>query len=181
MDTNEANPQLIFSWRAPLRAYKRKSAGVLRFYVALAILLSLIAFFFGELILILPIWATLFLVYVLTVTPPLEVENKITKFGLETAGRTYRFDSLSHFYFVRKFDYFVLVVVSGAPYFSHLYLVVPDLETKSRLTKILAEHLVFQETPHKTFTDKLAETLTRLMPDDEESPHTAPAASITNS
>src|SRR3989344_3535471 len=77
------NPQTIFSWIAPLRAYKRKPAGVLRFYIAIAFLLSLIVFFFGDKILILPIWATVFLVYVLTITSPPIVENKITKFGIE--------------------------------------------------------------------------------------------------
>lgn len=161
------NPQVIFMWKAPLRAYKRKSAGVLRFYVALALLLSLIAFFFGEKILILPIWATLFLVYVLTITPPPNIENKLTHFGVETAGNTFRWEFLSHFYFTRKFDYFVLVIVSIPPYYSHMYLVVEDEATKKRVTDILSDYLLYQEKPHKTFTDKLAETLTRLMPDDE--------------
>lgn len=166
-EPNHENPQVLFAWKAPLRAYKRKSAGVLRFYIALAILLSLVAFFFGELILVLPIWATLFLVYVLTITPPGQVDNKITKFGIEAAGNTYRWEALSHFYFVRKFDYFVLVIVAAAPYFSHIYLVVPGEDTKSNLTKVLSEYLIFQEKPHLTFTDKLAEALTKLMPDDD--------------
>ncbi len=170
MDNNPTheNPQVLFAWHAPLRAYKKKSAGVLRFYIALAILLSLVAFFFGELILILPIWATLFLVYVLTITPPGTIDNRITKFGIEAAGNTYRWETLSHFYFVKKFDYHVLVVVASAPYYSHIYLVVEGDETKLRLIKLLSEYIIFQEKPHKTFTDRLAETLTKLMPDDEE-------------
>lgn len=176
------NPQVLFAWQAPLRAYKKKSAGVLRFYIAVSILLSLLAFFFGELILILPIWATLFLVYVLTITPPGQVDNRVTKFGIEAAGNTYRWEALSHFYFVRKFDYHVLVVVSAAPYYSHIYLVVEGSDTKSRLIKLLSEYIIFQEKPHKTFTDKLAEALTKLMPEDnDEAVSQAPTPSPTPS
>ncbi|MGB9883678.1 MAG: hypothetical protein ACPLRN_04185, partial [Microgenomates group bacterium] len=64
----ENNPQVVFSWKAPLRPYKKKSALILRFYIAIALLLSLIFFFFGDKILLIPVWAILFLFYVLTIT-----------------------------------------------------------------------------------------------------------------
>lgn len=163
--TKTPNPQIIYSWKAPLRAYKKQSAGVLRFYIALSLLLSLIVFFFGDKILVLPIWAIMFLFYVLTITPPPTVENKITRFGIETSGNTYRFEALSHFYFIKKFDYHQLVVVSRAPYFLHIYLVVNNETTKHDITKILSDHLIYQEHPTKTLTDKITDWLTRLMPD----------------
>ena len=122
------NPQVVFSWKAPIRPYKKRSGLVLRFYLAVALLLSLIVFFFGDRILIIPIWAVLFLFYVLTITPPPEIENKITKFGLETAGLTLRWELLSDFYFSKRFGFYVLTVISHAPYFYHAYLVVPDEE-----------------------------------------------------
>jgi len=159
------NPQILYFWKAPLRAYKKRPAGVLRFYIAVSLLLSLMVFFFGDKILVLPIWAIMFLFYVLTITPPPEVENKITKFGIETAGNTFRWDFLSHFYFIRKFDHHVLVIVSVAPFYYHLYLVLKDENTLHNLVKILSEHLVYQEHPQKTFIDKLTEWLTKLMPD----------------
>src|SRR3989338_992249 len=164
------NPQTIYSWKAPLRAYKRKPAGVLRFYAAIAFLLSLIVFFFGDKILILPIWATVFLVYVLTITPPPIVENKITKFGIETIGNAYKWDQLSHYYFVRKFDYHVLVIVSIPPQYSHIYLVITKDDVKEKVLHLLAEHLVYLEKPQRTATDKMIEWLSQLMPDYEEEP-----------
>ena len=148
-----------------MRAYKKRSVGVLRFYMALATLLSLIVFFFGDRILVMPIWALMFLFYVLTITPPPDVDNKITKFGIVTGDNTYRFDFLSHFYFIKKFDYNVLVVVSHSPYFYHIYLVVKNKEMVPEIIKVLSKHLVYQENPRKTFTDKLTDILTSLMPD----------------
>lgn len=169
-DNLDNHPQEIFSWKAPLRAYKKKSSGVLRFYVALALLLTLLVFFFGDRILILPIWSTLFLIYILTITPPPIIENRITKFGIDTSGRTYRWEHLSHFFFVKRFDYDLLVVVGQPPYSNHIYMVVPNEKNKNELTKILGEHLVYMKEPQRNLTDRMASWLMSLMPDEEGSP-----------
>ncbi len=172
----ERNPQVVFAWKAPLRPYKKRSHIILRFYIAVALLLSLIIFFFGDKILLIPIWSVLFLFYILTVTPPPEVENKITKFGIEAAGVTLRWEILSHFYFGARFGFTTLTAVGRAPYFYHLYLVVPTQEMKSHLIKLLSEHLVFQENPHKSITDKMVDWLSQLIPEDE--PSEAPRSSV---
>lgn len=166
------NPQLVFSWKAPLRPYKKRSALILRFYLAVALLLSLIVFFFGDKILLIPIWTLLFLFYVLTIIPAPEVENKITRFGIETAGVTLRWETLSHFYFGRRFGFYTLTIVSRAPFFYHVYLVIPNEEIKKQVTGYLCEHLVFQEKPSKTLTDKLSDWLSTFIPDEEEAPTT---------
>ncbi|PIZ65616.1 hypothetical protein COU87_03940 [Candidatus Roizmanbacteria bacterium CG10_big_fil_rev_8_21_14_0_10_39_12] len=162
------NPQVVYSWKAPLRAYKKRSKNVLRFYVAVALLLTAIVFFLGDRILIIPIWSILFLFYVLTITPPPEVENRITKFGIETAGITIRWEALSHFYFNQRFGFEILTIVTHPPYNMHAYLVIPDKTTQKNVVKILAEHIVFQEKPQLTMIDKMISLLSRLIPDDEE-------------
>ena len=162
------NPQVMFSWKAPLRPYKKRSALILRFYLAVALLLSLIMFFFGDKILLIPIWALVFIFYVLTITPPPDVENKITTFGIDAAGVTLRWEVLSHFYFGKRFGFCTLTVVSQSPYFYHLYLVVPTEEMKKKLITILSTHLLYQETPQKTIADKMLDWVSVLIPDEEE-------------
>lgn len=162
------NPQVIFSWRAPLRPYKKRQAIILRFYVAVAFLLSAIMFFFGDKILLIPIWALVFLFYVLTITPPPEVENKITTFGIDAAGVTLRWELLSHFYFGKRFGFNTLTIVSQAPYFYHAYLVVPTEDMKKKLIQILSQHLLFQEKPSKTLTDRMLDLLSKIIPDEGE-------------
>lgn len=169
---NIDDPQTLLKWSAPLRAYKKRKAGVMRFYIALSLVLSALVFLFGDKILILLIWAVMFLFYILTITPPPIIENKITKFGIDTNGNTIRWDFLSHFYFIRKFDYTVLVVVSVAPYYYHMYLVLPNDEAKTRVIQILSEHVVYQENPRKTSMDKIVEWFGKLMPDFEENENT---------
>ena len=162
------NPQIVYAWKAPLRAYKKRSGSVLRFYLAVALLLSAIVFFLGDKILIIPIWSILFLFYVLTITPPPEVENRITKFGIETAGITLRWEALSYFYFNNRFGFTILTIVTHPPYNMHAYLVVPKDSTKLDLIKILAEHIVYQDKPELTFIDRVIKALSSLVPDDEE-------------
>lgn len=165
---DQKNPQVVFLWKAPLRPYKKRSTIIIRFYLAVALLLSLIIFFFGDVVLLVPIWAVSFLFYVLTITPPPEVENKITRFGIESAGITLRWETLSHFYFGKKFGFITLTIVSKPPYFYHFYLVVPNEQTKQYLLKILSEHLIYQEKPNKSFIDKIIDWFSSLIPDEEE-------------
>ncbi len=162
------NPQVIFAWKAPLRPYKKRSNIILRFYLSVALLLSLIMFFFGDKILLIPIWALVFIFYVLTVTPPPEVENKITTFGVDAAGVTLRWEALSHFYFGKRFGFYTLTIVSQSPYFYHVYLVVPTEEMKKKLISILSHHLLYQETPRKTITDKMLDWVSFMIPDEEK-------------
>ncbi len=96
------------------------------------------------------------------------MENKITKFGIETAGITLRWEALSHFYFRKRFGFDVLTVVSQPPYFYHAYLVLPNEEVKKNLVSILSEHLIYQEKPLRGFTDKMVDWLSGLIPDDQE-------------
>lgn len=163
------NPQIVYSWDAPVRAYKRKPAGVIRFYIAVALLLSLLVVFFKEYILVIPIWSVLFLAYVLTITPPHITRHDITKFGIRTNGKTYLWEELSHFYFIRKFDYAILVLFDRNLYHAPSYLVLPDKATHAKVFEILSNHIIYVEKPQKTLTDRMAEWLTTLMPE-EESP-----------
>ncbi|OGK45044.1 hypothetical protein A3B40_01360 [Candidatus Roizmanbacteria bacterium RIFCSPLOWO2_01_FULL_37_16] len=162
------NPQVVFTWKAPIRPYKKRSSLILRFYVTVALLLGLIVWFFGDKVLLIPIGTVLFLFYVLTITPPPEVENKITTFGIETAGVTLRWESLSHFYFTKRFGFYILTLVGHAPFFYHAYVVVPQEDVKKNLILILSQHVVYQEKPNLSLTDKMVNWFMKLLPDDDE-------------
>lgn len=160
------NPQIIYSWEAPFRAYKRKSAGVLRFYAAIAVLLSLLVIFLNEPIIVIPIWAVVFLSYVLTITPPHMVSHNISRFGIQTGGMTFHWDDLYHFYFIKKFEYHILVITMRDPYDRPLHLVLPNDEVKKQVFQEVSKHIVYEDQPEMTFTDKLAGWLTTLMPEE---------------
>jgi len=138
----------------------------MRFYLALTLLTSLIVFFFGDKILLLPIWTVLFIFYVFTVTPPSDVTHKITQFGVETAGATLRWEALDHFFFSERFGYQILTIVTHPPYPYYAYLVVPNEEVKKKVMALLSEHIIYQAEPKRTFTDKAVDWFARLMPEE---------------
>ncbi len=178
-ENTSQNPQRLFSWKAPLRAYKKRSTHILRFYMALSLLVSLVVFFFGDRILLVPILTLLFLFYVLTITPPPDVEHIITQFGVEAAGVTLRWEFLSHFYFTKRFGFDVLTLVSHPPYSYHAYLIIPTNEIKKEVAALFSKHLMYMEKPPKTITDKIVDFLSLLIPDDEDISNTAkPPASL---
>lgn len=168
LEENQVNTQVLLAWKAPLRAYKRRGNNVIRFFFAVAFLLSIIVIFFGDRILLIPIGAVLFLFCVLTVTPPPEVENRVTLFGIETAGITLRWDVLSHFYFTKRFGFDVLTTVTHGPYYLHTYMVIPNQEVKNRVTTTLAQHIIYKDKPERTITDRLLDVFNALVPDDED-------------
>lgn len=161
------NPQIKFTWQAPLRPYIKRSSEVIRFYIAVTLIFSIIVVLLSDPIILIPMWALFFIFYVFTVTPPPEVTNKITQFGVDAAGMTYRWEYLSYFYFIERFGYIMLVVVSHAPENHHAYMVVPDEKTKTELVKLLSEHIVYQERPVRTLTDRLIEWFSKLVPHEE--------------
>lgn len=162
----DKNPQIVFSWKGPLRPYIQRRPQVIRFYLAVTLLISLIVIFFGDRILLIPLWTLLFIFYVFTVTPPPDTEHKITQFGVETVGTTLRWEVLDHFFFNRRFGYEILTLVTHGPFPYYAYLVVPSEEIKKKVTLILSEHIIYQEEPKKNFTDKAVDWLLQFVPDE---------------
>jgi len=59
-------------------------------------------------------------------------------------------------------------------------LVIPNNEVKEKVFSILTQHLIYQEKPKKTLTDKIADFFLSLLPEEEEetiTPKDAPVAS----
>ncbi|MFH1827183.1 MAG: hypothetical protein ABH812_01965 [bacterium] len=164
---NILNPQVLYIWTAPLRPYINRSKKIIRFYLALTLLLSLIIAFFGDVILLIPLWALMFIFYVFTVTPPSNVINKITHFGVETVGTNIRWEALDHFYFTKRFSYEILTLVTHPPYDYHTYLVIPNNEIKDNVIRQLSKHVVYQEEPIKTTIDKAIDWFSKLVPHEE--------------
>lgn len=173
----EVQDQTLFVWKAPLRPYKKRSTTLLRFFLAVALLVSAVVFFFGDLVTVIPIWALLFLFYIFAITPPPVVDNRITVFGVETAGVMLRWDVLSHYYFDERLGYKVLVLVTHGPYFAHSYLVLPDDGVKAAVNSILNQHLMLMTNPPKTTTDRLVAFFSALIPEESPVPaDTSPSA-----
>lgn len=160
--------QTLFEWRSPLRPYKKRSGVLLRFVLVLALLLSTVVFFFGDIVTLLPIWAVLGLFYIFAITPPPDTDHRITKFGIESAGVMVRWESLSYYYFSKRFGFDMLTIVAQGQYAFHSYMVIPNEHVKSEVNKILSTHIMYVPKPPRTFSDRAIDFLSKLLPEEEE-------------
>ena len=135
--------------------------------MALSLLISLIVFFFGDRILLIPILTLLFLFYVLTITPPPEVEHIVTTFGIETTGITLRWEFLSHFYYTKNLVLISLQSSVTPLIFTTRIWSYPTTKLKKGYFSF-SKHLMYMEKAPRNFTDKVIEFLSKLIPDDEE-------------
>ncbi|KXK07336.1 MAG: hypothetical protein UZ21_OP11001001101 [Microgenomates bacterium OLB22] len=158
------NPQLLYEWSAPARAYKKNTGGILRFYIAVALLLAIIVFLWGDKFLLLPIFSVLFIFYVLTTTPPRDVHYKITKFGVFVGDSFYKWEDLTHFSIVKQFEMSQIVITAHIPFEFHVHLTVIDETSLSKLMSLLSEHLIYQEKAELSISEKLLEFFSKLMP-----------------
>jgi hypothetical protein len=171
--SDQTNSQVLYSWTAPLRPFKKHSGSLLRFFFAVSLIISLFMVLFGDLITLLVVWSLMFLFYVFAITTPPTVENKITVFGVETAGVTIRWDALSHYYFTKRFGFTVLNLVGHPPYNAHIYVTIDSPQTKAVITPILNEHVVFLSKPPTSFVDRLVQIMSKVVPDDDVQPSRA--------
>lgn len=166
MQETHDNPQTLLIWRSPLRPFVKREPRIIRFYLLMGGLITILVLLFGDFMAVFPVWALIFIAYVFTVIEPPEVVHRITQFGIETAGATYRWESLSHFYYTMRLRYTQLVLVTHEPYMTHTYIIIPR-EIQPQITQELTKHLIyFDKAPH-TMVDRIAEFFSQFLLQEE--------------
>ncbi len=162
MQETHDNPQTLLIWRSPLRPFVKREPRIIRFYLLLGGLVSILVLFFNDWMAILPVWALIFIAYVFTVIEPPEVVHRITQFGIETAGTTFRWESLSHFYYTSRLRYTQLVLVTHEPYSTHTYIIIPK-EIQMQITEQLTKHLIYFDKAPRTLVDRIGEFFSQFL------------------
>lgn len=137
--------ELLYEWQAPSRPYKQRDKQFFTTTGMIAVLMSLILFFAGQLIAIAVVIALVFLIYVFATIPPQTVTNKITTYGLRVEKELYYWDELGWFWFKKKYDdELVNIEVSRFP--NRLTLLIGKAD-KELIRLIFAEVLLENEPP----------------------------------
>src|SRR3990167_2450241 len=155
-NTPDRKEEVLYSWKAPLRPFKKRDREFFTTVVVIAVLISLILFFLEGILPVAVIIALVFLVYVLSTVPPDEVEHKITNQGVHFAGTRYVWENLRRYWFATRFGTQLLVVeATKAPW--RIEMVITS-EDKENVKKALEKHLLFEEAS-PNFLDKAAHWL----------------------
>jgi hypothetical protein len=158
----------LVSWKAPSRPYRKKERSYYTTVALLIILVSLIAFFWGERLLIGALLALGFLVYVLNFTPPGEIEYKISTQGIIIGDHFYHWEELDSFWFSQKEGQNILNVLTKFR-FPGLLMMVMGNTSQDELQRVVARYLPFHEIAPKSTLEKWSESLQKHFP--LETPH----------
>lgn len=153
---------LVF-WKAPSRPYRKKERSYYTTVALLIILVSLIAFFWGERLLIGALLALGFLVYVLNFTPPQDIEYKVSTQGITIGDHFYHWEELDSFWFSKKEGQNILNVLTKFRFPGLLMLVMGD-EPQDELQRVTARYLPFHEIAPKSTLEKWSESLQKNFP-----------------
>lgn len=154
--------KILFSWKAPIRPFKRRDKDFWTTVVAIIFLLSLILFFVKEWMLIAAIISLAFVYYVLSTVPPEEIEYKITNKGIYFADKSYDWDFLWRFWFSDKYNDRLLNIDTKISLPARLTFVIKK-EDEKKIGEILEKYLLHEEAP-PSFLDKASAWLAKKIP-----------------
>lgn len=152
----------LLSWEAPERHFKKRSREYFTTIGAMVFLAGVILFFIREWFLIVVLIAFMFVVYIMATVEPRKIKHLITTQGLITGGRTYKWEELTRFWFMKKWGEDVLQIETFAGLPRHLTLLLEGTKPE-QIKKILSKHLPFEE-PEKAWIDSAGEWVSRRVP-----------------
>ena len=110
---------------------------------------------------VLVIWSMVFMLWAMSRSEPRTEKYLLTSWGLKTIERTYRYDSMTAFWFETKWGGRLMRInLAQAPW--HI-VIVTDSSKENQIKKIMLEHTIYQEPP-VTWLDRLTKWLGDKIP-----------------
>jgi hypothetical protein len=101
-DPRNLEESIIFEWTSYERPQKKWSKEFYSSVIVMAFLGSVILYFIEGIMPILVIWALVFMLWAMSRSEPRQEKYAISTWGLKTKDRTYRFESMNHFWFEKS-------------------------------------------------------------------------------
>ena len=158
--------ETLFQWQAPERPFKKRNKKYFSTVFVIALLVSLILAFAGQLVAIAVVLAVAFVVYALSVVPPQNLTYKISTYGVRIESNLYYWEELGRFWFTDKYDQNILNIETVR--FPGRITVLLGDQKKEIIELILAEVLL-QQKPELTLYEKASAWLQEKIPLDAES------------
>jgi len=150
--------EVLFSWKAPARPFRKRKKEELKFPAVVVGLLILILLFFKEFALIGVLLSLCFVAYVFSTVPPKEIENKITTKGVYSGNHFYPWEQLDSFWFSEVSGQKVLNFATYLNFPTQIFLLLGDLD-EDKVETTLSEYIRFNPNPPRSLLDNLAESL----------------------
>lgn len=150
----------LLTWNAPARPHMSRGRSFYTTVATLIILLSCIALFFQEWLLIGAMIAFGFLVYVLNFIAPGDIAYRLSTQGITIGEHFYHWDELDSFWFEKKGDQHLMYVLTRFRFPGMLIMVLGE-NNQEQVKRIAAMYLPFREIVPKSTMDKWSDALQR--------------------
>ena len=155
----------VLKWTAPSRPFKKHNKKYFSTVTVIALLVSMIFVFSGQLMATTVVISVVFLVYVLSVIPPQDVIYKITTYGIRIENNLYYWEELGRFWFDKKYDQ-NLVNIEALRFPGRIALMLGKID-KEVVKSILSEVLLNKK-PEPTLYEKTSAWIQEKIPLDLE-------------
>lgn len=156
--------QTLIEWDAPARPFKERKKKFFSTVLIIAVLVSLILFFAGQILPVAVVVSVVFLVYVSAVVPPNVIHCKLTNYGLYLEKEAFAWHEMARFWFDDKAGQEVVNIdLFRLP--GRLTLVIDEKITPSRLDfNLIFSEVILKEKPELTTFEKAAKWLQEKIP-----------------
>jgi hypothetical protein len=156
--------ETLVEWIAPARPFKKRNRQFFSTIIIIAILVSLILFFAGQILPVAVVISIVFLVYVTAVIPPQNLKYKLTNYGIYIEKEAFSWFSMGRFWFDDKVDQRVLEIeLNRFPGRLTFVLIEGQTPRENDLENVLSEILI-KEKPELTTYEKVAAWLKDKIP-----------------
>lgn len=151
----------VLEWTAPSRPFKKHNKKYFSTVAVIALLISLILGFAGQLVAVTVVIAMSFVIYALSVVPPQDSTYKITTYGIRIDEALYYWEEMGYFWFGKKQQQ-QLLYIEVARFPGRLTILLGDQEQEV-ITDILSEVLINKK-PEPTVYEKTSNWLQEKIP-----------------
>lgn len=156
--------EILVEWIAPARPFRKRNRQFFSTIIIIAILISLILFFAGQVLPVAVVISIVFLVYVTAVIPPQDVKYKLTNYGIYVEKEAFSWVYMGRFWFDDKLGQRVLEIELGKFPGRLTFVLIEGLTPREKdLENVLSEVLI-KEKPELTTYEKIANWFKEKIP-----------------
>lgn len=163
----DLNEKEIYWWKSLERYQKTRSKEFYSTIIVLAVLVSIIMFFIEGIMPVLVIWSIVFVAWAISKTPPVEVEHRITSWGIRTGGGLYRYSDMD-FFWIEDMENQKMLRVLMPRRLPGMLAILIKADDEEKIKKIMMDQGVPMQTPQKTWMDKTLNWVAKKVPLEEE-------------
>lgn len=162
--------KLLLEWISPSRPHRKRDKDFYTTVSTIAVLICIILFFLQEILVMFVVVAFVFLVFVLSMVPPEQIEHRIYNTGIQTGIHFHPWEDLMTYRFESRWGYEMLYVQTRQRFPGALYLLLGAM-TKDKIENAIGTAIVKRDDIDNTWMDSAAEWLSKKVPLEKDKPN----------